>query len=136
MSTDLVHVKLVNGDEFIASLIFDDEECYIFGEPMAIEQRVNTMSGSSVTVLVKYIQVNSNKEIIISKHHVLLVIPVDSVIEKYYVVSKIYNDKYVQPNVMNEIEKVSAAMEDVLYSPPSKSSEESKLKSTSNNTIH
>lgn len=134
MSSDLVHVKLINGDELITYLIYEDDESYIFSEPMAVEQRVNSVSGSSVTVLVKYVQVNDNKEVVINKNHVILVTPSNSIIEKYYFISKMYNEKYVEPNMLSEIEKVSAAMEDILFSPTPKS--ESKLKSTSNNTFH
>lgn len=135
MSSNLVHAKLVNGDEIITVLIYEDDECYIFGEPMALEQRLNTISGSNVTVLVKYVHVNETKELLISKSHVITVLPVHSIIEKYYTISKIYNEKYVEPNMLNEIEKVSAAMEDILYTPTPKANEV-KIKSTSNNTIH
>lgn len=135
MSSNLVHVKLVNGDELICALIYEDDEFYIFGEPMNMEERVNSSSGSTVTVLVKYVHVNDAKEVVINKSHVITLLPVHSIIEKYYTVSKIYNEKYVEPNILKEIEKVSAAMEDVLFTPPAVSND-TILKSTSNNTIH
>lgn len=133
MSSNVVHVKLINGDEIVTHCIYEDDDIYIFGDPMAIEERINSSTGASVTVLVKY--VNSKHEIEISKNHVIVVAPVDPIYERYYNVSKTYNEKYVQPNSLNEIEKVTSAMEDILFS-PTKPVTETNIKSTSNNTIH
>lgn len=135
MSSNVVQVKLINGDELVTHFIYEDNDSYIFGEPMLIEERVNSTTGATVTVLVKYVQLKSDAEIEISKNHVIVVAPVDPIYERYYLISKTYNEKYVQPNSLSEIEKVTSAMEDILFSPPKPVSETS-IKSTSNNTIH
>ena len=135
MSSDIVQVRLINGDELVTRCIHEDDECYIFGSPMLIEERINSTTGATVTVLVKYVQLNSTQEIEISKNHVIVVAPIDPIYERYYNISRTYNEKYVQPNALSEIEKVTSAMEDLLFSPP-KPNTEIKIKSTSNNTIH
>jgi predicted GTPase len=132
----VVNVKLINGDDLIATLVHEDEIGYIFEEPMVIEERVNSATGASVLVLVKYVHTNDLGTIELRKDHVIVVTPVQTVFEKYYHVSKIYSAKYVEPNVLSEIEKVTSAMEDVLLSPEKVTSSKSQLKSTSNNTIH
>lgn len=132
----VVNVKLINGDDIIAKLVHEDDFGYVFEEPMVVEERVNTSTGSSVLVLVKYVHTNDLGTIELRRDHVLIVTPVHDAFEKYYHVSKIYNAKYIEPNIISEIEKVTAAMEDVLISPEKVTSAKSQLKSTGNNTIH
>jgi len=132
----VVNVKLVNGDDLIAKLVHEDDYFYIFEEPMIVEERVNSATGASVLVLVKYVHTNDLGTIELRKEHVIVVTPVQPVFEKYYHVSKIYNAKYIEPNVISEIEKVTSAMEDVLISPERVTRSKSELKSTGNNTIH
>lgn len=132
----VVNIKLINGDDIIAKLVHEDDMGYIFEEPMVIEERVNATTGSSVLVLVKYVHTNDMGTVELRKEHVIVVTPVQDIFEKYYHISKIYSAKYVEPNVLTEIEKVTAAMEDALFSPEKLSSSKSELKSTSNNTIH
>ena len=134
--SDVVHVKLINGDDIVAKLIHEDTKGYIFESPMVVEERVNNITGTSVLVLVKYVHTGDNSNIELKKDHVLIVSPIQEVFEKYYYVSKLYNKKYIEPNIISEIEKVTAAMEDCLISPENIAASKSKLKSTSNNTIH
>lgn len=134
--SSVVHVKLINGDDLIAKIVHEDDMCYIFEAPMVVEERINNVTGSSVLVLVKYVHTNDAGTIELRRDHVMLVAPVQPVFEKYYHISKIYNAKYVEPNVLAEIEKVTAAMEDVLIAPEKVTHSKSELKSTGNNTIH
>ena len=134
--SDIVHVKLVNGDDLVAKLIHEDKQTYLFETPMVIEERINNSTGSSVLVLVKYVHTVELGAVEIKKEHVITVSPVQPVFEKYYYTSKLYNAKYIEPNILSEIEKVTTAMEDVLISPEKVTPSKVEIKSTGNNTIH
>lgn len=131
-----VLIKLINGEELIANVIHEDKNVYIFREPMAIEQRA-LASGGTIDVLVNYVNMANTFDVEIKKSHVLCVTLVDKKYDKYYEISKTYHAKHVRPNLLEEVTKVTDAMEEVLYS--SVKLKDSKIVSTSlasNNTIH
>jgi len=130
------YIKMINGEELIARVVHEDEECYIFSEPMIVEQRT-TASGSTIDVLVNYVNMSDDKDIEIQKSHIIFVANLANEYEKYYSISKTYYSKYVRPNLIEEVTKVTDAMEDVLFNPSPKP-KESKIVSTSanNNTLH
>jgi len=135
----VVYAKLINNEEIFAYLVGMSNDSYIFRDCMILEERMNSASGSLVTVLIdyfKYVDTESkNKDIHIEKSHVIFCKEVSHEYERYYKISRIYYDKYVEPNSHNEVKKVTDAMEEVLYSPPTKPAA-SELKSTANNTLH
>lgn len=132
--SDIVHVKLINGDDLVARLIHINDEVIVLEAPMVVEERENSMTGASVLVLVKYVHSKDNA-ITVRRDHVITSGDVHPIFEKYYNISKVYYEKFVEENIYSEVEKVTSAMEDALFSPP-KAETKSELKSSSNNTIH
>lgn len=135
----VVFAKLTNQDDVFGLLVGESKNTYIFRDLMVVEERVNSSTGSTVIVLVNYSKFHDTEkrenDVEISKNHVIFCTEVTGEYERYYHISRTYYTKYVEGNMISEIKKVTDAMEDVLYSPPSKPVATT-LQSTANNTIH
>lgn len=135
----VVFAKLTNQDDVFGLLVGESKGTYIFRDLMVVEERVNSTTGSTVIVLVNYSKFhnkeNSENDVEIKKEHVIFCTEVTGEYERYYHISRTYYTKYLEGNMISEIKKVTDAMEDVLFSPPSKPVETT-LQSTANNTIH
>jgi hypothetical protein len=135
----VVYVKLINNEEIFGYLAGESKGTYILRDSMVVEERVNSTTGSPVIVLVNYVKFHTNeieyRDIELKKEHVLFCENVSGEYERYFKISRTYYDKYVGNTHLNEIKKVTDAMEDVLFSPPTKPAS-TELRSTSNNTLH
>lgn len=133
----VVYVKLINNEEIFGYLAGESKDTYILRDSMMIEERINSSSGSPVIVLVNYVKFHTvdtkYRDVEFKKSHVLFCDSVSGEYERYFKISRTYYDKYVDSTHINEIKKVTDAMEDVLYSPPKPVTE---LKTTANNTLH
>lgn len=133
------HAKLVNGDDILGYHTGEIEEMgYRFYDPMIIEERVNPNTGNAVMVLNQYSPFGMREEILLPASHVMFVTPVANEYENYYKISKTYNKKYVYPAQLKELNKVTEAMEDVLFNKDSKSSNLVKIKASksANSSLH
>jgi protein tyrosine phosphatase len=135
----VVYIKLVNNEEIFGYLAGESKETYILRDSMMIEERINSSTGSPVIVLVNYVKFHTTetqyRDVEFKKSHVLFCENVSGEYERYFKISRTYYDKYVDATHINEIKKVTDAMEDVLYSPPTKPAS-TELKTTANNTLH
>lgn len=135
----VVFAKLTNHDDVFGLLAGESKNTYIFRDLMVVEERVNSATGSTVIVLVNYSKFHNKEkgenDVEINKDHVIFCTEVTGEYERYYHISRTYYTKYIEGNMISEIKKVTDAMEEVLFSPPSKPTETT-LQSTANNTIH
>lgn len=129
-----MHCKLVNGDELVVRYVGETDTHYIVNYPMQVSERV-TQSGLPIVVLTKYVSLVDSEDIQLAKQHVIVMAPMVREYEYFYEVSKLYNKKFIERGVLNEVENVTKAMERVLdentntvaLTPP---------KPSSNQTIH
>lgn len=127
-------IKMINGDELVAIVIHEDDNSYIFRDPMALAQRI-TPQGETIDVLANYIDMSDNIDIEIKKEHVICVTTLSREYERYYEISKTYNAKYIKPGLIEKVVKVTDAMQEILFAPPSKLTVDIKQQSA-NNTLH
>lgn len=130
-----VLVKMINGDELIATVIYEDENMYIFHAPMALVEKV-TPEGSVIDVLTNYVNMANTFDVEIKKSHVVCVNMLAENFQRYYEVSKVYHAKYIRPGRLKEVDKVTTAMEEILYAPPTKLKEVKASTKANSNTLH
>lgn len=130
-----VLVKMINGDELIATVIYEDENMYIFHDPMALVEKV-TPEGSVIDVLTNYVNMADTFDVEIKKSHVICVNMLAENFQRYYEVSKVYHAKYIRPGRLKEVDKVTTAMEEILYAPPTKLKEVKASTKANSNTLH
>jgi len=130
-----VLVKMINGDELIATVIYEDENMYIFHDPMALVEKV-TPEGSVIDVLTNYVNMADTFDVEIKKSHVICVNMLAENFQRYYEVSKVYHAKYIRPGRLKEVDKVTNAMEEILYAPPTKIKEVKTTSKANSNTLH
>lgn len=130
-----VLIKMINGDELIATVIYEDENMYIFHEPMALVEKV-TPEGSVIDVLTNYVNMADTFDVEIKKSHVVCVNMLAETFQRYYEVSKVYHSKYIRPGRLKEVDKVTSAMEEILYTPPTKLKEVKATSQANSNTLH
>ena len=122
MKLRVYHAKLANGDDILGYYDGQIEESgHRFYDPMIVEERVNPNTGNAVMVLNQYSPFGEREEILLPASQVLFVTMVSSEYENYYRISKTYNKKYIYPAQMKELNKVTEAMEDVLFNKDAKS---------------
>lgn len=130
-----VLIKMINGDELIATVIYEDDNMYIFHEPMALVEKL-TPEGSVVDVLTNYVSMAESFDVTIQKSHVICVNTLAENFQRYYEISKQYNAKYIRPPRLKEVDKITNAMEEILFSQPKKIIETKVPSSSANNTLH
>lgn len=130
-----VLIKMINGDELIATVIYEDENMFIFHDPMALIEKV-TPEGNVVDVLTNYVNMAESFDVEIKKSHIICVNTLAENFQRYYEISKVYHAKYIRPGRLKEVDKVTDAMEEILFS-PTKKVKEIKVSATSTaNTLH
>lgn len=108
---DVVHIRLLNGDELIAYVVGEDDSTLILESPLVVEERVDQTTGGSNIILSKYVLFNDSSEVPIRKDHIITRTKVMKPIARFYKNSLVYNEKYINKAVIAEIEKVNAQME-------------------------
>jgi hypothetical protein len=112
--TNVIHLRLVNGDEIIGDWIgIDDQNQFRIKHPMAVSE--NIAQGVSQVVLSRYIMFMDWEILPIKPEHIMTYSPVIPEMEAYYQNSVVYNQKVVMNNVMDELKKVNGVMESMLY---------------------
>lgn len=131
-----VLIKMINGDELIAEIIYEDDSMYIFHEPMALVEKI-TPDGSVIDVLTNYVNMAKEFDVEIKKSHIICVNLLAENFQRYYEISKVYHKKHIRPGRLKEVDKVTDAMEEILFSPAKKITEpKMSVTSTANNTLH
>jgi len=102
---------------------------------MALVEKV-TPEGSVIDVLTNYVNMADTFDVEIKKSHVICVNMLAENFQRYYEVSKVYHAKYIRPGRLKEVDKVTNAMEEILYAPPTKIKEVKTTSKANSNTLH
>ena len=108
--SNIVHLRLINGDELIAEIEKTTKNELFLLKPMIVSEITDVTSSQSTIILSKYILFDNDVAISISKNHVITNTSVLKEIESYYRNSIEYNSKFVDPLVENELVKVNQAL--------------------------
>lgn len=109
---NIYYFKLVNGQEFIANVLFEDQIIVEVENPLCIEEVPNE-DGKSTVLLTPYTPFSKKSTFEFNKNHILVKYPINEIIENYYKLSKQFTAKHEQ-YLLNEIIQVNKKMVELL----------------------
>lgn len=99
MSNDLVVVKLVNGELFMAAVIGDTPDSLIVQDPVAVRQVQVAAQGGVIerTVTNPFCSITDAREYSFDRRNILFIQPLSEKVAKYYnqLIREITSDEYV-----------------------------------------
>lgn len=108
---NICHIKLITGEDLLGSVDDNTKDTVLITSPYAVEERINSSSGTTVMVLAPYAAYGPSQDIWFQDKHILFMTPANEEYCKFYLASKKYNEKYLQPAQMKELNKIVDAME-------------------------
>jgi hypothetical protein len=111
---NICHIKLITGEDLLGSVDDNTKDSVLINAPYVVEERINSSSGSTVMVLAPYAAYGPSQDIWFQDTHILFMTIASDEYKKFYLASKKYNEKYLQPAQMKELNKIVEAMEDVV----------------------
>ena len=111
---NICHIKLITGEDLLGSVDDHTKSTVLINGPFVVEERINSSSGSTVMVLAPYAAFGTSQDIWFQDSHILFVTAVNEEYRKFYLASRKYNEKYLQPAQMKELNKIVHAMEDAV----------------------
>jgi len=111
---NICHIKLITGEDLLGDVNDHTKNTVLINGPFVVEERINSSSGGAVMVLAPYAAYGTSQDIWFQDSHILFVTPVNDEYRKFYIASRKYNEKYLQPAQMKELNKIVDAMEDAV----------------------
>lgn len=111
---NICHIKLITGEDLLGGVDDHTKDTVLISAPYVVEERINSSSGSTVMVLAPYAAYGPSKDIWFQDSHILFMTPANDEYKKFYLASKKYNEKYLQPAQMKELNKIVDAMEEAV----------------------
>ena len=111
---NICHIKLITGEDLLGSVDDHTKDSVLISSPFVVEERTNSSTGSTVMVLAPYAAFGPSQDIWFQDTHILFMTTASDEYRKFYLASKKYNDKYLQPAQMRELNKIVDAMEDAV----------------------
>lgn len=111
MTRNVCLIKIINGDEVIGEICKDTAKQLSILEPMVVEESINESTGRSTMLLTSYNPFEDDSLFVLSKQHVLAVIPVKDEIVRYYDNSRTFNKMFVTKKLESQIRDVNEQME-------------------------
>jgi hypothetical protein len=111
----IVHVRLINGDEFIAELWKETKTKLQIRRPLTVSEQQDQETGNASIVLSRYLLDNGQDVIDIQKVHVITKTGIIPELETYYINSLQFNEFFIEKNVLENIKKTNSQMGMVLF---------------------
>jgi hypothetical protein len=111
---NICHIKLITGEDLLGNVDDHAKDSVLINSPFVVEERTNSSTGSTVMVLAPYAAFGPSQDIWFQDTHILFMTTASDEYRKFYLASKKYNDKYLQPAQMRELNKIVDAMEDAV----------------------
>lgn len=111
---NICHIKLITGEDLLGNVDDHTNDSVLINSPFVVEERTNSSTGSTVMVLAPYAAFGPSQDIWFQDTHILFMTVASDEYRKFYLASKKYNDKYLQPAQMKELNKIVDAMEDAV----------------------
>ena len=108
---NICHIKLITGEDLLGNVDDHTKDSVLINSPFVVEERTNSSTGSTVMVLAPYAAYGTSQDIWFQDTHILFMTVASDEYHKFYLASKKYNDKYLQPAQMKELNKIVDAME-------------------------
>jgi hypothetical protein len=103
------HLVLTNGDHLIATISKKGKTTLTLESPFIIDEHKDQETGQVSMLLNQYLY--SNEDAIISKNHVMVSIPVEETVEKYYRTYVEFNREIVEKNKVHDMTRVTHLLE-------------------------
>jgi len=100
---------LTNGDHLIATISKKGKTTLTLESPFIIDEHKDQETGQVSMLLNQYLY--SNEDAIISKNHVMVSIPVEETVEKYYRTYVEFNREIVEKNKVHDMTRVTHLLE-------------------------
>jgi hypothetical protein len=111
---NICHIKLITGEDLLGSVDDHTKNTVLINSPFVVEERTSSSTGSTVMVLAPYAAYGPSQDIWFQDTHIMFMTVANEEYRKFYLVSKKYNEKYLQPAQMKELNKIVDAMEDAI----------------------
>jgi hypothetical protein len=108
---NICHIKLITGEDLLGIVEDNAKNTVLINSPYVVEERTNSTSGATVMVLAPYAGYGFSQDIWFQDKHIMFVTPANDEYAKFYVASKKYNEKYLQPAQLKELNKIVDSME-------------------------
>jgi hypothetical protein len=112
---DVVHIRLVNGDQLFGVLIGEVEGTrdFIIKEPMLLDDMVDIQSGKQMVTMTKYIWFDVGDIVTFQRSHVVTMVRSVDEISSYYQTTLDYYNRYATKNLMEEVKKTEKVLRDI-----------------------
>ncbi len=107
----IVHIKLVTGEELFAKFQSEEDNVYIISDPLIVEEKQNPYTGMPFITLSKYIAFSKSNVIQLQKSHVIALYIIIDELSVYYNNYLEYNNKFIEPNMMSQINTINTQLE-------------------------
>ncbi len=114
-TSEIRHIRLVNGEELIAEYVDEDEEKTqtILFQPMVAKEHHSSQSDSTV-ILSNYIPFSEDQFMSIKNSHIISTCPVKAEFKEFYIHSLKYNNMIVEPAMLSKVVHTNAIMSEML----------------------
>lgn len=111
---EVIHLRLINADEIIGELDkIEDEKIYL-RKPMIVDEREDPKSKTVSIVLTRYLLCDKSISIPFRSEHIITQTGVLPEISEFYFNSLEYNERFMEPQILSDIEKTNTAMREFL----------------------
>jgi hypothetical protein len=112
MTSDILYLRLVNGEHVAAKYVADSNEYLTVEWPMLVDQR--SVDGTPAINLIKYLPFNTEQYIDFMKNHIIAMSVVNTAFAQYYYNSVHYHTLHVQPQTDLNLVQINKTLESVL----------------------
>ena len=112
MTSDILYLRLVNGDQIAAKFVADSDHFLTVEYPMLVDHR--SVDGTPAINLIKYLPFNTDQYLDLQKSHVVVMSVVNTAFAQYYYNSVHYHALHVQPQTDANLVEINKTLESVL----------------------
>lgn len=128
MTQNIQHIRLINGDEIIGDILDVYENTILISCPLIVSEK-RTSTGSTSTILTRYLPFSSNDICEISKTHIITITDIHEEMIKFYYhslrISYEYEEQMIAQVKDANIRMEASMMDDVAISNKTSSSSNS-----------
>ena len=111
---EVIHLRLINADEIIGELDKVEDEKVYLRRPMIVDVREDPKTRSVNIILTRYVLCDKKASIPFKAEHIVTNTGVLPEISEFYFNSLEYNERFLEPQIIGDIEKVNHSMREFL----------------------
>jgi hypothetical protein len=107
---DVVHIKIIDGQEIIAELGDEESGILVLKNPMKVEERL-TESGSTAIIMSRYNIFSNNEFMVLDLDKVISYTKVHKTMNEYYFSSVDYCKRFIDDKIVNDLARSNKAIQ-------------------------